>query len=310
MWLVFLTLFFFIQAQSWTRDDAVRVANAWEAGNVPYSQSTTYHTLQFVSSGKGPYRSDCSGFVSAAWNLAPPGFTTSTIPHNSIDSSQLIRGDALLNPSHHIALFWGWADSSQTKPIVVEEYSTGHFCEQRTWSSLRGFLPIRRQGWDGTPPGGGGGGGGNAPVPVPVGGGGGGGGATCTVTASSLNLRSCGSTTCSIVSVLSNGDQVTTTSTTSGSWVRLSSPSGWVSSSYLDCSGNNNNFRLSSPDSAVVADNAHVNEGDGSAKQVSTPDSNQVGLIVGVVLAAAIVVCLVAVTIYLLAKRNAHSEMV
>lgn len=36
-----------------------------------YSWSET--TYQYVKSGKGKYRSDCSGFVSATWDVDPPG---------------------------------------------------------------------------------------------------------------------------------------------------------------------------------------------------------------------------------------------
>jgi len=235
--LCLLAVLFFAQTYAWTRDDCQRVALAWKGGNIPYSQSTRYNTKQFVSSGKGPYRSDCSGFVSASWDLAPPGDTTRTIPHQNIGKDSLVRCDALLDPAHHVALFWGWADAAKTRPIVIEEYTTGRVTEERTWTSLRGFQPIRRNGWDGS--GAGGGGGGSPPPPPPprapsTSGGGGGGG--CTVTASALNVRSCASTSCSVLRSIPNGQTVDVTSQ-SGSWSKISSPlSGWVSTQYLSCS--------------------------------------------------------------------------
>lgn len=55
----------------------------------------------------GKYRSDCSGFVSAAWNYAPPGYTTSTMPANTLPSiNSLLPCDAILKRSSHIALFY------------------------------------------------------------------------------------------------------------------------------------------------------------------------------------------------------------
>jgi len=245
-----LGLLLIVQTYAWTRDDCVRVAQAWEAGNVPYSQSTRYNTKQYVSSGKGPYRSDCSGFVSAAWDLAPPGDTTRTIPHQSISQSALIRCDALLDPAHHVALFWGWADASQTRPIVVEEYTTGKFTEQRTWSSLRGFQPIRRNGWDGS----GGSGGGGSPIPPPTPKApSGGGGSGCKVTASALNVRSCASTSCSVLTSVQNGGAVTPTGETSGVWIKISSPTaGWVSGQYVSCSGGSRQEQTSSSHSPNV----------------------------------------------------------
>jgi len=308
----------FIQAIAWTRDDCVKVAQTWEAGNVPYSQSTKYNTKQYVTTGKGPYRSDCSGFVSAAWDLSTPGFTTRDIPHQTISSGQLIRCDALLNAAHHIALFWGWADAQKTRPIVVEEYSTGHFCEQRTWSSLRGFVPVRRNGWNADPASGdtgetgastggntGASTGGSTPratprasprapsrsPPTPEEGGAGGspgaGGSGCTVTASALNVRSCASTSCRVIRVLPSGTSVTPTGTKSGAWDQISSPvSGWVSSSYLSCGGAG--LRQEAPTTTT-----------------NTPHTNA-GLIAGVVVA--LVVCIAAVAgaaaLFFIRSRN------
>jgi hypothetical protein len=64
---------------------------------------------------------DCSGFVSAAWDEsdAGGGFVTSDFPCYQIDASQLQMGDALLNPSEHVAMFMGW--DANHNPIVVEE---------------------------------------------------------------------------------------------------------------------------------------------------------------------------------------------
>jgi hypothetical protein len=56
------------------------------------------------------YRSDCSGFVSYAWGLSPPGLTTGAFGpvSSSIQASQLQPGDAIVRPGIHIILFVSW----------------------------------------------------------------------------------------------------------------------------------------------------------------------------------------------------------
>lgn len=123
--------------------------------------------------GPWPYRSDCSGFVSAAWNEPPPGAVTQDFPCYQIDASDLQLGDALLNPSEHVAMFVGWDDNGN--PTVVEEcghtpdccggdatcpgscgasssdcdeYCPGCPIQLRSWPEIYpGFYPCRRNGW-------------------------------------------------------------------------------------------------------------------------------------------------------------------
>jgi MYXO-CTERM domain-containing protein len=71
-----------------------------------------------------PYRSDCSGFVSWAWGLAPPGLTTDEFApadmsvSYTINGSDLQPGDALNIPGDHIVLFVSW----QTPGSVANFY--------------------------------------------------------------------------------------------------------------------------------------------------------------------------------------------
>jgi len=160
-------------SSSWNRTAAYQVAMTWIKYGIKYS--TTPNTLQWVTYGQGPYRSDCSGFVSAAWDEtdAGGGPTTFDFPCYAIDSSQLTLGDALLNPSEHVAMFVGW-DSNQN-PIVVEECghtsgccggqatcpgacgSSSNSCDEacpgcpiqlHSWDGIyAGFYPCRRNGW-------------------------------------------------------------------------------------------------------------------------------------------------------------------
>jgi len=157
----------------WNRTMCEKVASLWNWFHIQYNWSPT--TDQFVLSGPGLYRSDCSGFVSAAWNFPPPGYVVDDMPCYPISASQLSRCDALQHMGQggdgHIALFWGWDGSN---PIVMEE--CGHFsdccgnqatcpgscgsstsCNEycpgcpiqlRSWSGgLQGFQPVRRNGW-------------------------------------------------------------------------------------------------------------------------------------------------------------------
>lgn len=147
------------------RNDILTRGRSWIDEHVPYSQSAN-HTNKY-----GTYRTDCSGFVSMAWALGESR-TTWTLWNVSkqIGSGELQPGDALLKDSDgtdHVALFVRWAGSG--KPVVYEEYSSGHPAEERTWESLRGFTPVRYTGASGTASAGaGGGGGGDGSLPVLV----------------------------------------------------------------------------------------------------------------------------------------------
>jgi len=229
-----------------------------------------------------------------------PGAACCFLPTSSVAPS--FTNDAFV--SHHVALFWGWADASQTRPIVVEEYSTGHFCEQRTWSSLRGFKPVRRNGWNADPASGSGGSAlppppprGSSPRPRPVtpppvesgsgsGSGTGSSSGACTVTASALNIRSCASTGCRILQVVPSGSSVVPTGEKSGSWDKISSPvSGWVSSVYLSCGGGGFRKEDDTPTS-------------------TSPQELNVGLIVGlVVVGLFIVIVAAALAIYFVTRK-------
>jgi len=106
---------------AWNRTDCEKVAGAWLSASVRYDW--TANTKQYVTTGKGLYRADCSGFVSACWDYAPPGQSTRDIKVDFISMSEMKRGDAFLHRIDgvgHIALFWDWEVKNE-KPIVVEE---------------------------------------------------------------------------------------------------------------------------------------------------------------------------------------------
>jgi len=132
---------------AWTRDNCVGpsgVAHAWYTHKVMYEQ--TPDVKQFVTKGKGLYRSDCSGFVSACWNIAPPGEVTQTLQVNLVKAANMIRGDAFLARSHHVALFWGWFRGAA---VVFEESTWGEPAKFATWapSYWKTYEAVRHPGW-------------------------------------------------------------------------------------------------------------------------------------------------------------------
>ncbi|MFJ2740007.1 FG-GAP-like repeat-containing protein [Streptomyces sp. NPDC087440] len=109
-----------------SRADVISRAKTWVAAKVPYSM-TSYRTDE-----NGRYRTDCSGFVSMAWNLPSSsannyGETTGTLLNftSSISKESLKPGDILLNPnsgaSGHVVIFNGWANAEHTKYDAYEQ---------------------------------------------------------------------------------------------------------------------------------------------------------------------------------------------
>ena len=127
------------------RREVVERAFTWWDAKVSYSQSRYY---------KG-YRTDCSGFISMAWETGT-SYTTASFSTGGGESfplssySSLQPGDALVrrrNGSGHIVMFLGWNDSAKTSACVIEQASTALDMEFRTRSasSLKsgGYKAIR-----------------------------------------------------------------------------------------------------------------------------------------------------------------------
>jgi MYXO-CTERM domain-containing protein len=133
---------------------------------------------QCVTNATAPYRADCSGLVSHAWDLAAPGHTTYSFAGGPWDDGQsvvigwgdLVIGDALNFPGDpnagvgHIMLFGGWLNEEHTDFCAVEESSSGtpaHVSKHSlgnpgAWWGGNGsfgdiFLPIRLAGYQPTP---------------------------------------------------------------------------------------------------------------------------------------------------------------
>jgi MYXO-CTERM domain-containing protein len=134
---------------------------------------------QCVTSATSPYRADCSGLVSYAWQLPAPGHTTYSLAGGPWDDGasvvigwdDLTIGDALNFPGDpsagvgHVMLFGGWLDAAHTSFCAIEESKTGtpaHVSHHTVsdpgswwggWGSFNDiFLPVRLTGYVPTPP--------------------------------------------------------------------------------------------------------------------------------------------------------------
>ena len=122
--------------------------NSWNAW---YQDPTT---------GVGPYRSDRSGYVSAAWGLPAPGHTTYSFAGGPWDSGQshvippgdLLPGDALNSPGSPAAgtghmMIYASGDFLSGWVEVYEEYTHGQPATHR-WRNIDPslYLPIRYVG--------------------------------------------------------------------------------------------------------------------------------------------------------------------
>lgn len=89
------------------------------------------------------FRSDCSGLVSFAWGLAPPGLTTAKGNFTPgvasyIPTQDLQPGDALLKTGHHIVLFEKWTNKDNGEATVIAEPGCtdmiGAYAQEQPWS--------------------------------------------------------------------------------------------------------------------------------------------------------------------------------
>ena len=124
------------------RRTAIERAFTWLDAKVPYSQSRTR------KDANGTYRTDCSGFVSMAWQLGT-SYTTADFINGGGKSGPLgsydkfLPGDALVrrsNGSGHIVLFLGWNDAAKSAACVLEQASTADDMQfrARSTASLKG----------------------------------------------------------------------------------------------------------------------------------------------------------------------------
>ena len=119
-----------------TANSAIARAMEWVVAKVPYCQSANHQPDGDSACSAtcerpdvpawDPYRSDCSGFVSWAWGLPPPGHTTATLApfdtsvSTTIEAADLQPGDAINNDTHTM-LFVAWTKSDMSEAQFMEE---------------------------------------------------------------------------------------------------------------------------------------------------------------------------------------------
>jgi len=121
-----------------TRSQVIANAQQWVTAELQYCQSpngqpdpdtSCSSTCQRESNAAwDPYRSDCSGFVSWAWELPPPGLTTGDFaPIGSSDSTtiqctDMLPGDAANRYPNtgHIVIFVSWVTPG-SEAVFMEE---------------------------------------------------------------------------------------------------------------------------------------------------------------------------------------------
>lgn len=127
------------------RKRAIERGFTWFDDGVAYSKVRTHDG----------YRTDCSGFVSMAWELDQSyttlGFSTGGAESHKLTSySELLPGDALVrrvDGAGHIVMFLGWNDAVKSSACVLEEASTASDMQfrSRDTGSLHSnsYNPIR-----------------------------------------------------------------------------------------------------------------------------------------------------------------------
>jgi hypothetical protein len=126
-----------------SRCEALKRAQAWVDQGVLYSSTAHYYD---ATTGIGPYRTDCSGYVSAIWGLAAPGLDTTAFASSSsfqeIAGSNLKPGDALVSTGHIVLYASGQLSSGAIE--IYDESQTGYPARRRTRTDIgSSYKPIR-----------------------------------------------------------------------------------------------------------------------------------------------------------------------
>ncbi|AOS64574.1 hypothetical protein [Actinoalloteichus hymeniacidonis] len=130
-----------LAATSITRDEIMARAHTWVAAAVSYS----------INRWRDGYRTDCSGFVSLAWNTGA-SYTTRTLDQVSheITKDELLPGDALLwrrwdgDQVGHVRVFGGWLDAARSRYWVYEQTPPRATYNEYSWSQTQAlYQPIR-----------------------------------------------------------------------------------------------------------------------------------------------------------------------
>lgn len=86
------------------------------------------------SAYKDGYRTDCSGYVSMAWNTGTSYTTQSLVGvTTAIAKGDLKKGDILLKSGSHVVIFHSWANSGQTRYLGYEQVG-GKIGKTKKWN--------------------------------------------------------------------------------------------------------------------------------------------------------------------------------
>jgi hypothetical protein len=129
-------------------DDAITVnqmlnrGQDWVGDSVGYSQTQGWED----SATGGPYRTDCSGFISMAWGLST-SLTTETLPSvatvvdsNITGETNMQPGDALDYTADHAVLFVSWISKSAGTFYYDAEHQTGTVTSEMVGNLKSGYL--------------------------------------------------------------------------------------------------------------------------------------------------------------------------
>ena len=99
----------------------------WVSLHVPYSQSAY---IDANSAPIGPYRTDCSGFISMAWGLSS-SLSTQTLPnvsqrlpsYSGLQLGDILDYNSTIDPVNgsHVVMFVSWANPQHTEYTEMEE---------------------------------------------------------------------------------------------------------------------------------------------------------------------------------------------
>ncbi|MFS8104915.1 FG-GAP-like repeat-containing protein, partial [Lentzea alba] len=128
-----------------TRGEVMARAKTWVDAGVPYSMGAT----------RDGWRTDCSGFVSMAWNLSKPGLSTVTLVGSNvthrIGKDELLPGDILIKggpgtegANGHVRIFGGWLDGARSRYWVYEQTPPKATYNEYNWSATAAEYPPYR----------------------------------------------------------------------------------------------------------------------------------------------------------------------
>jgi hypothetical protein len=115
-----------------TRAEIIARGELWIKEKVPYSMTKTHADAEGAQ-----YRTDCSGFVSMALHITPPGLSTVTLPQvakkiawNDLQPGDFVGtlGAGTGGADGHVTLFHSWVSSAKKEYNTLECRGTAFGC--------------------------------------------------------------------------------------------------------------------------------------------------------------------------------------